>query len=59
MGFELFIDRHQLREHIRHHFFHARQIAAFGFASDGQRLRGANASDHILALRVHQKLAIE
>ena len=53
-------DLGQLREHLGHDLFHGRQVRAVPFlARDGQVLRRADTGDHVLALRVHQILAVE
>ena len=60
MGFERLAHLEQFREHVRHHFFHRRQVRAVGpFAGNGQMLRRANPGDNVLTLRVDQEFAIE
>ncbi len=60
MRFQLLIDIHQLLEDPREDFFH-RQRVSTGFKACllGQILWRADTGDHILALRIHQKFAIE
>ena len=58
--FEPFAHAVELTEDLGHHFLHRRQVRAVGLlAFDGQMLWGANAGDDVLALRVHQVLAVE
>ena len=50
----------ELAEHLRHRLLHGRRGLAHLLAADlGQALRGADAGDHVLALRVDQELAIQ
>ena len=60
MGLELRAHRVELGEHLGHRLFHRRLALAGGLARrPGQRQRGADAGNDILALGVDQILAIE
>ena len=49
----------ELGERLGHHLFHRRQAAAGRLLhGDGERLRRADAGDHVLALGIDQELAV-